>query len=159
MSSKLSEIISKYAPAAGSLLNLALPGSGLILQGIASLFGANSASEDDIIEKIQQDPEAALKLVTFEKEHAQAMLALTLQDVQNARQREIEITKSLGKRDWFIPFLAFFVLFGYFTIMGFLFFVNIDPDSKEIVHLLFVQASSMAMLVLTFFFGASIQKS
>ena len=153
--SKLSELLKKYSPILGSALDIALPGSSLIIAGIAHLFGANSTSEDDIISKINADPEAQLKLLQFQQDHIKDIFELVIKDRQSAREREIALTQTLGKRDFVLTFLSIGVLLGFFVLMGLLCFVNIDVDVKDTVYMLAGQMSSAVMLVLSYYYGSS----
>ncbi|UCE07754.1 MAG: hypothetical protein JSW07_06900, partial [bacterium] len=70
---------------------------------LGDLFGANPEDPKAIAAAIEKDPEAALKLRKFEIAHKERLQEILLErdkaylaDIQNARQREIEIQKSGG---------------------------------------------------------------
>jgi len=101
----LSEIVSKAAPILGAALGGFGAPIGMIVSGIASLFGG-ATDENDLIAKIKADPEAFLKLKQFEMQHEVDLLKFATEDRKSAREREASIVKSTGKRDWVNDFLS-----------------------------------------------------
>jgi len=100
--------------------------------GISALLGVlglkPDAKPDDVLVAIQADPQAALKLKLAENDFKIRQRELDIEelkaelaDIQSARTREIEITKTTGRRDslqfslavagWLAPvFLIFWLL-------------------------------------------------
>lgn len=150
----LGKIISKAAPALGSVVSSMVPGAGLIINGIAALFGGDADNQKDLAQRIQNDPEATMKLIQFEKAHARDLLELTIKDREDARNREIEHLKTTGKRDWVVAFLGLFVTFGFFGVIVLLCFINPTASLKETFYTLVGQCSSAVMLVLSYYFGS-----
>lgn len=131
---KLSEIVSKSAPIVGNILNAVLPGSGLIVQGIAGLFGLKStATEDDIINSISNDPEAYVKLKQFELEHKYDLESLIIQDRNSARVNEAEVAKAQGKRDWVRPFLVISSTALFASMCYIIAFTHADNSDRDIL--------------------------
>jgi hypothetical protein len=104
---ELGVALTSLAPTVGSFFGPVGAGVGTAVSALAKAFGLKSdAKPDEILEAIKADPQAALKLqmakmdyeLAKEKEETTRLQA-ELADVQNARQREIEIVKTTGKRD------------------------------------------------------------
>jgi len=150
----LKNIISKVAPALGSIVGSIVPGAGAIISGVASLFGADPSNQDDIAKKIKQDPQAYLKLVQFEKEHEAAILDIQAKDRQNARIRELEMVKTTGKRDWVVAFLALGVLLGYFVMVGLSCVPHLPTWVAGLLKESLADWKMCVMLVLSYYFGA-----
>lgn len=156
MADNLSTVISKVSPVLSSALNAFLPGSGFIVSGIAKLFGADSNSEEDIIKKIQADPEAYLKLRAYELEHYSSLLQIALEDKKSARQRETDFVKQTGKRDWILDFLSIFIVLGFFSLIMIVAFTKLDQTDHDILYLLTGQLSGSFLLIISYYFGSSV---
>lgn len=150
----LSSVISKFAPALGSVVGSVVPGAGLIINGIASLFGADPSNHEDLANKIKNDPEAYLKLIQFEKDHEAQILDLQIKDRQNARTRELEVIKATGHRDWIVDALTILYTCGFFALMFSLWFLHIPADFKSLIQMMFGAVSSGETVILAFYFGA-----
>lgn len=153
-SMSLKEVVSKIAPALGSVIGTLVPGGSAIVNGIASLFGADPTNPDDIAAKIKQDPEAYLKLVQFEKEHEAEILELQLKDRQSARARELDMVKTTGKRDWVVATLAISVLGGYFLMVGLSCLHGLPNWASGLLRESLAEWKMCVMLVLSYYFGA-----
>jgi hypothetical protein len=144
----LSSVVGAISPVLGQALNLVVPGGSLLVSAIAHLFGVSSTDETAITNAIAADPMAAEKLQEFAITHKYDLEQLTAQDRASARVMNIETTKALGKSDYMIHFLAFFVfaLLGAYIILGY--FIP-APFDKGVMHDLI----NLAMLPLSFFYG------
>ncbi|GAG93402.1 unnamed protein product [marine sediment metagenome] len=78
-----------------------------------------------------------------------------LKDVQNARNREVEITKITGKRDINLYILAWCVVIGFFAMTGMMYFKPIPTESIGPINQLFGALAAGFGLVLGYFFGSS----
>ena len=109
---ELGKMIADKAPLIGTALgSLVLPGAGSAVGTLAGnlikkYFGTVTDDSEKLAEIVQQDPQAAAKLMLAEYEFKLEFKKLDLEeqkaflaDVQGARQREVEITKVTGKRD------------------------------------------------------------
>jgi len=167
----LGSTIANNAPKLGALLGSVVPGLGTVTGGalgmgikaIASAFGLkDDAKPEEIIQAIQSDPNAALKLrqaeIDFQiQQGAQKLQELEayISDVQNARQREIEITESTGKKDYNLYILAWTVIVGFFFLCWYLMNQKLPEGSNEVVFMLFGALASGFGIVLQYFFGSS----
>lgn len=161
---KVADVVKKYAPVLGNVVGNFVPGAGAIGTGvslIASAFGVEE-DPDQIYEAIKADPEAALKLKQIETDNQQALanIALTqeearLQDVQSARQRQVEHEKTTGKTDINLYVLAWIVVVLFFALTGTLMFVTMPDKNIGPVNQLFGAMATGFGCVLQYFFGSS----
>lgn len=77
------------------------------------------------------------------------------EDISDAREREIEVTTSLKKRDWVMEGIAISVVVGYFCMCGIVTFIHLPSDSHDILNMLFGQLMGGFMMVLSYYFGSS----
>jgi len=131
---KIGDAVTDYAPGLAGILAL-VPGVGTVpaaaLGAVAALgrsLGLGStAKPEDVLSAISADPEIKLKALIAENDFKSEMgrqeiekLKTELADVQSARNREIEITKATGKRDWDMIIMGWAIIFAYIGMMGFL---------------------------------------
>ena len=147
------DIIQGGAPLLGGLLGG--PGGAAAGALVASLFGADPDDPKDIAFKMSADPDAYVKLKEFELKNEVQITGMYLQDVQSARDREVEITKATGKRDVNLYVLAWVVVAGFFILTGILMFVNIPEGTSGVANLLFGALVAGFATVLNYFFGSS----
>jgi hypothetical protein len=156
--SKLGNIVGKAAPIVGSVINSVLPGSGLIVSGLMSLFGVNSNSEEDLSSAIASDPLASEKLKEFQILHQFDLDKIIANDRDSARKRESSIVESTNKRDWVIDFLAIFVTLAFFFLCLIIKFTSVNADDKDLFYMLIGTFSSGWSVVLAYYFGAAKSK-
>ena len=131
---KIGDAITDYAPGLAGVLAL-VPGVGTVPAAALAAVGAlgravglgSQAKPEDVLQAISVDPEIRLKAMVAENDFKAEMgrqeiekLKTELADVQSARNREIEITKATGKRDWNMILVGWFIILGYIGMMGFL---------------------------------------
>jgi hypothetical protein len=151
----LSSIVSKYAPLLGSVVSSINPLAGIAVNLIAQAFGADPKNTDDIIAKINADPEAAMKLKQLEFQHEEILQKTSTEDRMNARAREEAVMQLTGKPDYVLDAIAFMVIIGYFFMCGVVAFTKMDNTDHDILYMLIGQLTAGFMMVLSFFFGAS----
>jgi len=164
---EVSTVIKKYAPVLGNVVGSFIPGAGAVGTGIAliaSAFGVedDNPSPEQIYNAIQADPEAILKLKQIEIENKTELVKLSiesdklyLQDVQNARQRQVEHERVTGKTDINLYVLAWVIVSGFFGLTALMFFKAIPESSSQAVFMLFGGLVSGFTAVLQYFFGSS----
>lgn len=155
MPNNLSKVVGSIAPILGNVLNLALPGSGLVISSLAHLFGANPDDESDIASKISADPDAYLKLKQFEMTHAEELAKLEAADRENARGRENTIVSSTGKRDWVMDYLAVFIVVAFFGMCLLVAFIKIDPNISQVFYMLLGALAGGFSVILNYYWGSS----
>jgi hypothetical protein len=157
--SDIGKNIIKAAPLLGSALMG--PTGGVVGTLIASQFGAERNNPEDVMQKINADPNAVLKLKELELTNQQklAEIALeehkaTLQDIASARAREVQLAQS-GNRDWMPSILALIVTSGFFITFFIIFFTQSDSGDKEVLNVMSGNLGAGLISVLGYYFGSS----
>ncbi len=152
--SDLGEKVKKFAPSLGMLLTGNLYGAAS--SALAAAFGGDANNPDDLAQRIDQDPQAQIKLAEIESNFKLAMRNADVEeyktqvgDVQNARQRVIELAKA-GIRDYMTEILALLIIAGYF-VLNYHFAASTDHESKQVLQSL----RDLAILVASYYFGSS----
>lgn len=131
---KLGEWFRNKAPKAFEVIGDVIPG-GDALKAIGALIDASTESEE-------------------EKEKARLMLAeFANADRANARNREIEITKTLNKRDWMQSFVGVSAMVIGITLVV---WAKSGVEDKEIFfHILGFAEGTLVGQVVNYYFGSS----
>jgi len=131
---KLGEWFRNKAPKAFEVIGDVIPG-GDALKAIGALIDASTESEE-------------------EKEKARLMLAeFANADRANARNREIEITKALNKRDWMQSFVGIAAMVIGITMV---IWAKSGVEDKEIFfHILGFAEGTLVGQVVNYYFGSS----
>lgn len=159
--SGIAATIAKYAPALGAVLPI--PGGFALGQVVASLFGGDITKPDELIKRINADPEAALKLAQFEMQHKVELenlaiqnFQLEIQDKANARQREVSALQGGDKTTSRLALLFTSAYFFTSLCLLVLIYLNaIDKIELEMAKDIVKEMSLAQMLVLAYYFGAS----
>lgn len=138
------------APLLGNLLGGPLGAS--VVSTIANTFGADPNDTTDIFKKINADPQATEKLIELQKVELQRT-QMQLNDIANARQREVELAKS-GKVDDTPRLLALGFTAGFLILTLVLGILKIVYPEFNL-DTLFMGLSNAEMIVLTYYFGSS----
>lgn len=168
MLKKIGDGIANIAPTLGAVLSTTGVGApaGAAVSAIGTLckvFGLGSqATASDVATAMLADPAAQLKVAQAENDFKlEAMkndteaLKLQLADVQSARDMKANETKATGKRDINIYILAWFLILGFFALMGILLFVKLPEDSSGVIYMLFGTLSTAFGAVINYFYGSS----
>jgi len=120
------------------------------------------AKPDEVLQAIQNNPEAVLKLKQAEIDFKIKMGEQKLEEVKayladtaSARSREVEITKATGKRDINQYILAWVMVGGFFSLTGILIFRAIPPSTSNVIYMLFGALSAGFGSVMNYYFGSS----
>lgn len=152
--STLGNIVSKFAPVLGNVLNLALPGSGLVISGLCSLFGISGTNEETLAQTIQADPLAAEKLKEFEITHKYDLEQINATDRASARDMNIQTTKATGHTDYVMHMLAI----GSFLGCGMYLAVSVFFPNQFDVNI-WHDLLNFLMLIFSFYFGGMYKQS
>ena len=89
--------------------------------------------------------------------HAEKKTEIITADKSNARNREIEVVKTRGKKDNTVTILAGVIVIGFFTGLISLVFVHLDKGSGtyELLYMMFGALIAKFGTVIDYFFGAS----
>lgn len=138
----LGEIVSKYAPLLGSVIGG--PAGGAIGTLVAAQFGADPNDAEDLVKRIEGDPEAATKLMQLQLTYWTDLVKLDNEDRANARNREIQV------RDKIPAILAIGFLFIY---AGIQFYAVYNADSSN--DIISARVQDILMLIVAYYFGSS----
>jgi len=153
----VTDTIKQYAPGVTSLLGVAslIPGVGAITGPAALAVGAiakalgTEPTPDAIQQAIVTDPNAALKLkqadLDFqlaqqkedheheirERDQQLSELKVRLDDVKSARNMKVKETEVTGKRDTEDKFFDWFIILGFFIILGAVMYFK-PPESTNL---------------------------
>lgn len=146
-------IIKAGAPILGTAIGG--PGGAIIASLIANAFGSDEKDLDSLAKTIQADPEAAMKLTAIQYQHEEAIYSLQNQDISNARQRQIDLTKAIGKSDWIVSILAILVTVGFFGCLLSVFTLRLDPSGHDVLNVLCGVLGTGWVQIISYYFGSS----
>ena len=160
----IAEKITALAPVLGTAIGGPAGGAiGLGVQALARAFGLKpDATPAEIEQAIKTDPESAIKLRIAEMDFQIQLrgkdldeLNAKLQDVANAREREVNITKNTGRKDTYLYALASVIVICFFALCILLMWRPLPQGSSEVVFMLFGALSAGFGSVVGYFFGSS----
>lgn len=121
------------APSLAAAIAETNPISSILYTLITQIFGAKANDPNDLLTKINADPEAAIKLKKIEYDHQESLKSLDAQDRESARNREIEMTKLTGKPDIVAHCIAVLTVLGFFIMSGLqIFYPSFLQDKSNI---------------------------
>ncbi len=139
-------------------------GIPLVSKGIKALTGIDIESKELTAEDKQKimDSQIEIMKIDFDKlkletESKLQTKKMFLDDKSDSRNREIEVTKTTGKRDYALIALAIVIVFGFFAGLVSLIFVTLDKGSGtyELLYMMFGALIAKFGTVIDYFFGAS----
>ena len=120
------------------------------------LLGDSEASEKDLAKYIQQaKPEDLVKLKEIESNYQIKMkeLGIDLEELE-VRDRESARKREVDSGDKFVPYLASFIIVGFFMVVTFV--VTMSPEISATVGTLIGYLSAKAEQVVSYYFGSSL---
>ncbi len=160
-------LISKGLPL---LANVVTGGAAApVVNIIKDVVGIDSADPDKIAKAIINHPEKLEELRRYELDNKVELQKLQLQnaqieleearayigDVQDARDRELEIVRLTGRRDWLQIGLALVVVAGFFILVFMMVKSPLPKGSEAAINQLFGALVAGFSMVLSYFFGSS----
>ena len=139
-------------------------GLPLVKKGIKAVTGIDLESKELTAEDKQKimDSQIEIMKIDFEKikldtESKLQSKKMIFDDKSNARGREVEVTKSTGKRDYALIALAVVIVVGFFAGLVCLVFVTLDKGSGtyELLYMMFGALITKFGTVVDYFFGSS----
>ena len=159
--------IAKGAPLIGGILGGPAGGAiGGVVSMVASALGLKSENPqpEEIMSIITQDPNALAKIREVELRNREVLERIALerevaylQDKQDARKRQVEVTKATGKTDVNLYVLAWLTIAGFFSCLGIVMTVDMPTNdvAKTAIAMLFGAMIAGYKEVLSYFFGSS----
>lgn len=149
------KLVGTVAPALGTALGGPLV--GMAVTTIGKALGVSEATEESVALALKgATPADLLALKKADQEFAVQMKQLDidlekayLSDRDSARKREAEVKDHTNRN------LAYTYTFGYFAILGTMFFANIPADAKDILNVLLGIMSGAQMSIMSYYFGSS----
>ncbi|MBX4189707.1 hypothetical protein KW791_00195 [Candidatus Parcubacteria bacterium] len=148
-SSGLLKIVKTAAPLLGAVLGS--PAASLGINLLGNIFGTDSKDVSGILNAIQSDPEAILKIKTLESNHAIALAQVASKnydieasDRQSARNREISL------QDHVPTILAVGFLVNYAIVQ--LYCVT-HPSSE--IDIISARFQDVLIMIMSYYFGSS----
>ena len=152
--SDLGKAVAKFAPTLGALLPL--PGGAAIGTAIAQIFGGDVKDPEGLIWKINQDPEAALKLIEIQNNLQVSLRNADVEDYKtevedrkSARQRIIELAK-IGVKDYTQEIIALMLVTGCIWMLH-TYQTTPTVEAKDLVLAIVAILSQ----VISYYFGSS----
>jgi hypothetical protein len=161
----IKKILGTVAPILGNAIIPPLGGVvGALLAGVLGVDANDPAAISTAL--ASATPDQLIKIKELENTHKERLLELGIerdklyvQDVQNARQREIAVTQATGKKDIFLYTLAAVIVGGYLLLLVFmlaLYYVyNKEIPSSTLTVAMFTTLATNFGLVIGYFFGSS----
>lgn len=136
------------------------PVGGIAAKAAISLISSKVGIEEDVLTPdnvmaFASNTEGLIKLKEIELNHGLEIERLYIDDLKSAREREVEVTKATGSKDYFMYILASLIVAGFFILTGLLMYHKIPTDSNEVVFLLFGGLIAGFERVCSYFFGSS----
>jgi len=157
----LAKTVTGIAPILGGVLG-GPPGAAIggVISGIAKIFGlGDDATPDQIDQAIKTDPQAALKLRIAEMDFQLAKQDMFLKDIQDARNRQVQVERATGKRDINLYVLAWVIIGGFIGLIAALIVLELvfarTVSANPLISLLVGSLSTDAGMVVGYFFGSS----
>ena len=155
---KLAGKIKHHAPLMANLLQGTAAGE--VMGIVTNLLGVKN--EDEAVKALEAKPELLLQLKQYEMDHKIKLEELQLEatkaylaDVQSARGREIEMTKTTGKRDLTMIGLTWITIIGFFAILGIIIFVPVPKGTQPLLYILLGVLGTNCTNIYGFYFGSS----
>lgn len=157
---RIRETVGTIAPVLG---NAIVPGIGGAAGSLlASALGVENTPDAIDLKLADLSVEDRTNIKRAEMHHRERLLEiasandqLSLADIQNTRETEIERTKATGKREANLYVLAWTVVVSFFITCGILIFVRMPEGQSNIVYMLLGTLGTGFITVLSYFFGSS----
>jgi len=146
------EKVSSYAPALG--LALGGPAGAMVGSLVASTFGADHSNPQDILSKINADPEAAIKIKTLEFQNAQILAQINSQSyATEVDDRKSARLMNISLHDHMPNILAAAFIIIYAVIQYHV--VNHPGDQDDIIS---ARVQDIFVMIISFYFGSAHKK-
>lgn len=166
----LGSLIAKAAPLLGSAL--AGPAGAAIGSVIATKFGGDVNDTNDLINRIETDPNAKIKLLEIqsnnevelqrihmimaenELKYAYLEIETEHKERDSARQRETALAQT-GQRDLTPAILAYILTTGVLVALYYLFTQNIPNENKELIVSIVSALTTVWVAAMAYYHGSS----
>jgi hypothetical protein len=131
-----------------------------LIDSVSKLFGVDSKNPEDLLAKIQNDPEAFLKLKQIENNYKVQLEQLNIQNNQNILVDKQDARETQSKKlsqhykDPMYPFLAVSITIGFFLSLLALYFIK-DNVFRDVVCTMIGVLCANFKDVYNYYFGSS----
>ncbi len=134
------------------------PSGQLIGAAVANALGVNNVEE--VAAQLSTNPDAWLKLKTFEAENQLELTKIVMTDKADARKREADLAKS-GNTDYTTRNLAYLITASFILCIILLFtpMVNLNDAEKNILMMLLGVLTKSFSDVIAYYFGSSLDRT
>lgn len=141
--------VKDVSPLLGSAISASNSVAGMALSLISQSFGANKSDPEDILNKINADPEYKLKLKKIEYDHEEELARVSSEDYKNeVEDRKNARDRSLSLHDHMPNILAILFLIIYGVIQG---YCTMHGGVNDIIS---ARLQDILVMVFSFFFGS-----
>lgn len=161
----VASVVSSLAPTVGATFGGPVgAGVGIAIKALAGAFGITDANPqpDAVKAAMEADPDALLKVrmaeIEFQRiqlEEETKRMGMEIQDLKDARARQIEHEKTIGGTDWNLYALAWLLVIGFFILTGLMYFYPLPKESVGPINQLFGALVAGFSGVIGYFFGSS----
>ncbi len=138
-------------------LALGGPMAGVAVKAGLSIFGIEDGDEKQLLAAVSgATHEQLLALKKADQDFAARMKELDIDlerimsgDRDSARKMQIET------RSYTVDFLAVFVTFGFFGMLGFMLTQPVPPENKDVLNIMLGSLGTAWVTIIGFFFGSS----
>jgi hypothetical protein len=150
--SVIKDSIKAIAPVIGGALGGPLGAAALKSLSIA-LLGKEESTENELKDAIQNaTPEQILKIKEADYQFAIKQQEISVKDLENARQREIELQKS-GNRDWMPPILTIMSFLGTYFLIGLISMFHQDAEDNVYLKTTLEAFITWDTAIIIYYFG------
>lgn len=153
----LASVVEKVAPLLGAVLRVENPIVGFVLSAICSKFNVDPSKPDALIDAIEKDNQADIKLKTLELQNQTLLKQLASQDYQAAVNDRKDARTYFPQDRTFLIGFAIFITIGLFAIIFMLFFegFNLSTAESHLVAMLIGLVGSRWQNMVDFFYGGN----
>ena len=152
---ELLKVVESSSPAIATALGGPLAGIAMTL--VANLFGIKSTDQTSILNAIQTDPDAALKLKTLEYSHAEELKKISSIDFSTSITDKMDARRNSSQYANFLKYMAAMVTIGFFCTL-YLCFIStstVNEPEKQILLVFVGVLTSKWQTIIDFFYGSS----
>lgn len=154
---ELEAIVSKSAPLLANALNPASPLSSVVLSLIAHAFGGSPTKPDEVLQRVQQDPEAQLKLRGLQYQHQEALSQLDLQKYQAEIGDRTNAREACKSNTGFLKYMPAILSIFFTGIYAYIqYMVIVQPGNVDDV--ISARVQDIIVMIVSFYFGSSHKK-
>jgi len=155
---EIATFVEQHSTLLASIISMESPSAGMIIGRLSSLFGASTFNPNQLMTLMSTNPNAGSMIQQFETDNASflaAQLNAQATEMQNVRDREVQIVKATGRRDIALDLMAGCVTFAFMILCFMSLFM--DLNKSQISSALVGNLGTCFALCISYYFGDSFQ--